>query len=328
MTPRVAVIGCGFWGRNLVRNFYELDALEAVCDQDKDKLRELRFLRSGPTKLTTEIGEILEDKSIDAVVIATTSESHYSIGMKALNSGKDIFVEKPLTLSFLKGENLVNFAKEKNKILMVGHLLEYHPAIEKIHDLISQGVLGNIWYIYSTRIDFGTFRVVENILWSFAPHDISVITFLLDEMPTSVSAHGRSYLGKESDITLTTMDFDSGARAHFFVSWFNPFKEHRLVVIGSERMVVFDDTAFGEKLFLFNHKIQWEGEHPTAIKAKPESLDFSREEPLKIECRHFLDCVRNQKTPKTDGENGLRVMKILDLCQKSLRQEGTICKLT
>jgi len=327
MTPRVAVIGCGYWGKNLVRNFFELNALKVVCDKDKNKLVELRSLHAGP-KVTTEVDEVFEDKSIDAVVIATTSEYHYPLGIEALNSGKDVFVEKPLALSFFQGEELVRFAKEKNRILMVGHLLEYHPAIEKIRDLITQGELGEIHYVYSTRIDFGTFRIVENILWSFAPHDISIILYLLNEMPDEVSAQGGNYLGEECDITLTMMSFKSGARAHIFVSWLNPFKEHKLVLVGSKKMVVFDDTAFGEKLFLFNHEIKWDGKNPTAIKSRPEVLDFNREEPLKIECKHFLDCVGERKKPKTDGENGLRVLKVLDVCQRSLRQKGTVCKLS
>ena len=320
----IAVIGCGYWGKNLVRNFWELKVLKALYDVDEQRREEMKSLYP-PVKVADNLAEIFRDDSIEGIVVATPAESHYEITKEALLAGKDVFVEKPLALKVREGEDLVSLAEEREKILMVGHLLEYHPGIIKLKEMVSAGELGKIHYIHSTRLNLGKVRTEENILWSFAPHDISVILLLLEEMPKEVSAHGGSYLNQGvPDVTMTIMDFSSGVKSHIFVSWLHPYKEQKLVIVGDRKMAVFDDVAPSDKLLLFSHRIDWIDRIPVPRKEDAEVVDFEMEEPLKVECRHFLDCIKNRKRPKTDGHNGLRVLKILDLCQRSLQEKGKV----
>jgi UDP-2-acetamido-3-amino-2,3-dideoxy-glucuronate N-acetyltransferase len=323
----IAVVGCGYWGKNLVRNFWELNALQALYDVDEPGLKEIASLYPG-VRVAPNLAEVLRDDSIEGIVIATPAASHYEIAKEALLAGKDVFVEKPLALMVREGEDLVAVAAERKRILMVGHLLEYHPGITKLKEMVSTGELGRIHYIHSTRLNLGKFRTEENILWSFAPHDISVILLLLGEMPREVSAHGSSYLSQGvADVTMTTMNFSSGVKSHIFVSWLHPYKEQKLVIVGDRKMAVFDDVAPKEKLLLFSHRIDWIDRVPVPRKEDAHVVDFEMDEPLKVECRHFLDCVRNRKKPKTSGENGLRVLEILNLCQQSLEGGGKVLQL-
>jgi len=242
---------------------------------------------------------------------------------KALLAGKDAFVEKPLALNTAEGIELVKLAEEKDRILMVGHLLEYHPGIIKLKELIDTGELGKINYIYSNRLNLGKFRTEENILWSFAPHDISVILLLLGETPQIISAHGGNYLHQEiADVTITAMSFASGVQSHIFVSWLHPYKEQKLIVVGDRKMALFDDVSEKDKLILYSHKIDWIDRIPIPRKENAEVVEFEMTEPLQIECQHFLDCLASRQKPKTDGENGLRVLKVLEHCQESLEQGG------
>src|SRR2546422_2324595 len=209
----------------------------------------------------------------------------------ALEAGKDVLVEKPLAIDVSHGEAVVELAKANGRILMVGHILRYHPAVLKLQELVANGALGKIDYLYSNRLNIGKIRTEENILWSFAPHDISVILSLLNEMPTHVSCKGGAYLSSGvTDVTLSHFEFPSGVRAHIFVSWLHPFKEQKLVVVGSEKMAVFDDTV-ENKLILYPHKVEWKNRIPTAVKAKGEIINLDNREPLRAECQHFLDCV-------------------------------------
>ena len=320
----LAVIGCGYWGKNLVRNFWKLKALITLYDIDKKRLEDMKSLYPR-VKIANNLTEILRDGSIEGIVVATPAESHYEIAKKALLAGKDVFVEKPLALRVREGKDLVTLAEEREKILMVGHLLEYHPGIIKLKEMISAGELGKINYIHSTRLNLGKFRTEENILWSFAPHDISVILLLLEEMPKEVSAHGGSYLNQDiPDVTMTTMGFSSGVKSHIFVSWLHPYKEQKLVIVGDRKMAVFDDVAPKDKLLLFSHRIDWIERVPVPRKEDAEVVAFAMEEPLRVECRHFLDCIRNRERSRTDGANGLRVLEILDLCQRSLQEKGKV----
>jgi UDP-2-acetamido-3-amino-2,3-dideoxy-glucuronate N-acetyltransferase len=320
----VAILGCGYWGKNLVRNFSELKALYTLYDLDEKKAQELKT-HYPQVKLSHSPLEIFQDPSIHGVIIATPAESHYRLAKEALQAGKDVFVEKPLALRVREGKELVDLAKEQDRLLMVGHLLEYHPGIIKLKQIVSNGELGKINYIHSTRLNLGKFRTEENILWSFAPHDISVILLLLGEMPEGVSAHGGSYLNQGiADVTMTTMDFPSGVKSHIFVSWLHPYKEQKLVIVGDRKMAVFDDVVPKDKLLLFSHRIDWIERIPVPRKEDAEVISFDMEEPLKAECRHFLDCLQTRKRPRTDGENGLRVLQILDLCQRSLQEGGRV----
>lgn len=318
---KVAVVGCGYWGKNLVRNFWELGALSVICDIDADKL-EVAKIKYPITRTVSSFKEVLKDADIDGLVVATPAIYHYEMGKEALLADKHVFVEKPLALDIGQGEELVALAKKKKKILMVGHILRYHPAICKLKELIDRGELGKIQYIYSNRLNIGKIRSEENILWSFAPHDISVILFLLKESPESIYATGGSYLQhKIPDVTITTMDFVSEVKAHIFVSWLHPFKEQKLVVVGDKRMAVFDDIS-KEKLFLYPHKIEWIDRVPVISQAEAEIIPVEMEEPLKSECKHFLECIKNNETPKTDGREGLRVLQVLQASEESLKQNG------
>jgi len=324
MNKNIAVIGCGYWGKNLVRNFAELDALHTICDTDIKRLDQLKSLFTG-LNIETDFEKVLLNNHIKGVVLSTGAESHYLMTKRSLLAGKDVFVEKPLALNTAEGRELVQLAEEKDRILMVGHLLEYHPGIIKLKELINAGELGKINYIYSNRLNLGKFRTEENILWSFAPHDISVILLLLGETPQVISAHGGNYLHQEiADVTITTMSFTSGVQSHIFVSWLHPYKEQKLIVVGDRKMALFDDVSEKDKLLLYSHKIDWIGRVPIPRKEHAEVVEFEMTEPLRTECQHFLDCLASRQKPKTDGENGLRVLKVLERCQESLEQGGKL----
>jgi len=319
----IAVVGSGYWGRNLVRNFNDLGALIAICDKDRDVLDNFKEKYEGIS--TTENLDYLLDESvfqIDAVAIATPAATHYNLAKKCLLAGRHVFVEKPLALTGEEGRDLIEIAEKNHLTLMVGHILQYHRAVIKLKELIATGELGKIQYLYSNRLNIGKIRAEENILWSFAPHDISVILMLLREMPESICATGGAYLQQKiPDTTLTTLDFPSGVKAHIFVSWLHPFKEQKLVVVGDKKMAVFDDIS-DEKLMLYPHRIEWLNRIPIAAKAEAEVVKVEMDEPLKVECEHFIDCVANGQQPITDGREGLRVLQVLQASQQSLNENG------
>ncbi len=332
-TPKVghkniAVIGCGRWGRNLVRNLANLGALHTICDSSSEVLSQLKALYPNVNR-ETSFKRLLASKEVRGVTISSPAALHYSMAKQALEAGKDVFVEKPLSLTVEEGEELVKLAKEKDRILMVGHLLEYHPAIIKLKELVDSGELGRVNYIYSSRLNLGRLRIDENILWSFAPHDISVILLLLNKMPQEVSAHGGYYLNQDiADVTLTTMSFGSGVRAHIFVSWLYPYKEQKLIVIGDQKMAVFDDVAKEHKLLLYEHQIEWIDQVPVTHQQEAIPVEFTMVEPLKLELEHFIDCLISRQQPRTDGKSGLKILKVLDACQRSLQEQGNIVSLT
>src|SRR5215470_6218298 len=304
-TVKVAVVGVGYWGKNLVRNFHDLGALAALCDAG-DTAEATCKAQYPDVKFYGDYRDVLADASITGVALATPAVTHYEMAKAALEAGKDVLVEKPLAIDVKHGEHLVKLADSKSRILMVGHILRYHPAILKLQQLIREGSLGKINYLYSNRLNIGKIRTEENILWSFAPHDISVMLSLLNEMPDRVSCQGSAYLNRDvCDVTLSHFDFPSGVQAHIFVSWLHPVKEQRLVVVGAEKMAVFDDTA-EDKLVLYPHKVEWKNRLPTAVKAKGEAVALEDREPLKAECQHFLDCAASRTSPISDGAEGLR----------------------
>ncbi|MGH7318232.1 MAG: Gfo/Idh/MocA family oxidoreductase [Candidatus Rokuibacteriota bacterium] len=320
--PSVAVVGCGHWGHNLVRNFDELGALAAICDTNPETLAALKD-RYGHCQLLTSYADVLRDDAIQAVVITTPAESHADLVREALLAGKDVFVEKPLCLSVPTGERLVALARERQRILMVGHLLWYHSAVRHLKELVDTGALGRIQYICSSRLNLGRIRREENILWSFAPHDVSVILGLLGEMPDAIQAQGGNYLHHRiADVTMSLLSFPSGVKAHIFVSWLHPFKEQELVVVGDRQMAVFDDVKEEGKLCLYPHQIAWRNQVPVASKAQARPVSIEATEPLLAECRHFLECVRTRSRPLTDGEEGLRVLTVLQGCQDALEASG------
>ena len=320
---KIACVGAGYWGKNLIRNFDELGALHLICDTD-DSLRSTFEKQYPGARFCYSFSEVLSDPSVDAVVIATPAEKHYTLAREALLAGKHVFVEKPLALEVTEGEELIALAKKTDKTLMVGHILEYHPAVLKLKELIDSGELGRIYYIYSNRLNLGKVRTEENILWSFAPHDISVLLMLLEEMPTSVTALGGCYLHHDiADVTISTLSFPSDVKAHIFVSWLHPYKEQKLVVVGDKKMAVFDDTVKDQKLSLYDEGIEWINRMPVPRKQSPDTVDVEPLEPLREECRHFLNAVASGTPPKTDGESALRVLKVLNACETSLAGKGT-----
>ena len=326
MKPKnISVIGSGYWGKNLVRNFNDLGALHSICDTNITTLQSLTTQYPTAQGLT-RFEDVLNEPEIKGVAIATPAELHASLARQALLANKDVYVEKPLCLSEQDGQELLELAEKQKKILMVGHLLWYHPAIIKLKELIKQGELGRLQYIYSNRLNLGKLRREENVLWSFAPHDISIILGLLGEMPDSVQAQGSNLLhDKIADTTVTLLHFPSGIKAHIFVSWLHPFKEQKLVVVGNKQMAVFDDTVpWNQKLQLFPHSIAWSGNIPVAHKAEAISIELEENEPLKSECNHFLDCIEERNNPKTDAREGLRVLRVLNASQDSLEQSKTI----
>lgn len=325
--PDLALIGAGYWGKNLARNFLELGVLHTLCDQSDSTLSSYRE-EYAQTRKTTSPQTVFDDPSITRVVIAAPASMHFELARAALLAGKDVMVEKPICLDADQGEELVELANRRGRILMVGHLLRYHPCVEKLQELLAQGGLGKLHYISSNRLNLGKIRSEENALWSFAPHDISVILSLVgDKMPLKLSCVGESYLNHGvADTTLTTFRFGGGIRAHIYVTWLNPFKEQKLTVVGSEAMAVFDDTLpWPEKLVLHRQYLTWaNGQIPTPSRKKGEPVLVAECEPLRIECEHFLTCCRERRQPRTDGQEGLRVLRILQSAQRSLEQDGAM----
>ncbi len=321
--PKIAVIGSGYWGKNLVRTLHALSALECVCDIRDETLS--RIEAEYHVRTTRDPDAVLADRNIQGVAIATPAADHFNMVRKCLLHDKDVYVEKPLALHVEEGRELVALAAERKRILMVGHILEYHPAVRELKRLISEGELGNIQYIYSSRLNLGKLRTEENILWSFAPHDISAILYLLGEMPTHVTTQGGSYLNPQiPDTTLTTCDFRSGVKAHIFVSWLHPFKEQKLTIVGGKKMAVFDDVERERKLVLYVHRIDWVDRVPVAQKAGGQVVPLPADEPLRLECEHFLECIRTRQIPRTCGEKALGVLQVLDGCERSLKQGGRV----
>jgi predicted dehydrogenase len=327
---RVALVGIGAWGRNLARNYAQLPDAELcwICDTDPGRLAEAA--RHFPDAVcTTDYGQVLADPQLDAVVIAASAQAHFTLGRRALLAGKDVFIEKPLVLEVADGEELVRLAAERARVLMVGHLLEYHPVVLRLRDMIRAGELGRVLYVYSQRVNLGTVRQDENALWSLAPHDISSILFMLDQVPTDVSARGQCYVQRGiEDVVFMNMNFADQAMAHIHVSWLDPHKVRRITVVGSKRMAVFDDAEGTEKLRIYD-KGATVGEECNTF-AETVGLRFGdiriphikSAEPLRLECQHFVDCVRSRAQPVSDGQDGLRVVRILAAAQRSLKSNG------
>lgn len=324
---KIAVIGCGYWGKNIVRNMAEIRALVAVCDHDS-KLAETFAAQYNVQAMTVE--QILADQSIQGVAIAAPAALHYTLAKAVLESGKDVFVEKPLSLEVAQAKELCVLADARKAVLMVGHLLHYHPAYLALQTMVKNGDLGRLQYVYSNRLSLGKIRREEDVLWSFAPHDISMILGLTGQEPDGVDAVGSQHLHDQiSDMTTTHLTFADGVRAHVFVSWLHPFKEQKLVVIGDKGMAVFDDTQeWANKLTLYPHIVSWKNGIPSPEKAdaKPVALEFS--EPLKNECQHFADCILNRSQPRTNGWEGLRVLSVLDKAGRALNKVAKPAEMT
>ena len=322
---QLALVGAGYWGRNLARNFHALGALRTLCDNSQATLDSYGADYSAVQK-TAEFRDVLTDRDITQVAIAAPAILHYQLAKAALEAGKDVFVEKPICLDLTEARALVEFAAAKQRVLMVGHLLQHHPLVQELHLLLARGELGKLQYITSNRLNLGKIRREENALWSFAPHDISVILSLAgNQLPESVRCMGGEYLTHGvADTTITFLRFTGGIRAHVYASWLNPFKEQKLTVLGSNGIAVFDDTRpWNEKLVLYRQHLTWaNGQIPIPSKAKAEPVLVPEEEPLRSECQHFLTCCQQRRAPRTDGDEGLRVLQVLQAAQHSLELDG------
>ncbi len=326
----VAVVGTGDWGANLVRNFANLPGarLVAVCDADATRLAKTAAQYPG-TRALADAAQVAADPEIQAAVVSASAVGHYPLAKLLLEAGKDVYVEKPLTLEVAHAEELVRLAKAKNRILMVGHLLLYHPAVQYMKKLVTDGTIGDLLYVYCQRVNLGKVRKDENALWSFAPHDLSVILHLLDMEPVDVVARGSAFLqpGVE-DVVFVDLRFPGGKMAHAHVSWLDPHKLRKFTVVGTQKMVVFDDMEASEKIKIYDKGVDRVGEvvsYGDALTVRNGDIlipKISLQEPLRLECAHFVECVRDRRTPLTDGLGGLRVVKVLDAAQKSLKSGG------
>ncbi len=326
----IAVVGIGSWGKNLARTFFQLPgvSLALCCDPNEESLKQAEIQYPG-TRITQNFQDVINDQQIDAVVIASPAVLHYQLAKQALLANKHVFVEKPIALSASDAEELVQLSTEHHKILMVGHLLLYHPAVKKLKELIVSGEIGNLYYAYSQRVNLGKVRKDENALWSFAPHDISVILYLLDEFPESVAARGEAYLQRGiDDVVFVNMRFPDRRMAQIQVSWLDPRKLRQLTIVGDKKMVVFDDVESTEKIKIYDKGAYPDGHYDSygdAITLRFGDVYIPRVamvEPLRLECQHFVDCITQNHVPLTDGKNGLEIVKILEAAQESLNKKG------
>ncbi len=334
----IGQVGVGLWGQNLLRNFYNLRGcrIRMCCDKNKEVLERIKSQYGGNIKITDDFDDLIRDSQIDAVVIATLPITHAKFALRALSSGRHVFVEKPLALNVADAKEMIRAAKRNRRILMVGHLLLYHPAIKVLKNYIDDGLLGKVQYLYSTRVNLGQVREEENALWSLTAHDISVAIYLLDEVPLEVSATGKSYIRKEvQDVVFVTLNFKNKIMAHIHASWLDPHKIRKFTVVGSKKMAVFDDMESAEKLRVYDKGFDWQkknayGSYETFLTVREGDINIPKidmVEPLKLECQHFIDSVKNNTQPFSDGVNGLYVLKILTAAQESLEANGKPVKV-
>ncbi|MBM3242983.1 Gfo/Idh/MocA family oxidoreductase [Candidatus Poribacteria bacterium] len=327
---QLAIVGLGYWGPNLLRNFDQLSDCEVkvCCDLNDDNL--LRIEEQYPhVAITKNYKDLMADDELEAIVIATSAASHYNLVKEALHHHKHVFVEKPFVLNVEHATELVHLAEKTNRKLMVGHLMEYHPAIEKLKEIIQSGELGDIYYLYSQRVNLGQIRKDENALWSFAPHDLSIIMYLLETEPENVSARGQAYLQEGiEDVAFVNLQFPNKIMAQIQLSWLDPHKIRKTTVVGSKKMVVFDDMEATEMLKIYDKGVTSNGQFASfgealSLRFGDISIPYVKmTEPLKLECQHFLNCIKDNQIPRSDGHDGLRVVKVLQAAQESLDKSG------
>lgn len=331
---RIGQVGIGYWGKNLLRNFSTLANAEVTWACDQNAETRARIAAQYPSLQTTKrFADLLEDPSLDAIVVATETPQHYVMAEQALQAGKHVFVEKPMAQSVEQAEQLVALAEDNDRRLMVGHLLLYHPAFQHVEDLIRKGTLGDVYYLYSMRVNLGIIRQRENALESLAPHDLSVALQFIDAPPVAVSAQGHAYLQRNiEDVAFATVFFENGALAHLHTSWLDPHKMRKVTVVGSKQMAVIDDVEASEKVRIYDKGVVPRpgelryADYAEAMTVRSGDIHIPRinmQEPLRLECQHFVDCVKNGTTPRSDGRNGLAVVKLLDAAQRSLAHNGT-----
>jgi len=328
---KVGVIGCGYWGPNLIRNFLQLPDVTAVacCDMDQAKLA--RVGRLFPTvELTTHVEDLLQDQRIEAIAVATPVHTHHVLGEMVLRHGKHLMVEKPMATSSKRCLELIELASEVDRLIMVGHTFEYTAAVNKIKEIVASGDLGEILYVSSTRVNLGLFQQDINVVWDLAPHDISIINYVLDKSPLGVNAQGTSHYKKGiEDVATVTLNYDNGMIAFVHVSWLDPNKIRKTTFVGTKKMLVYDDISTQEKIKIYDKGVEappyYEtfGEFHFAYRYgdifSPRIEDY---EPLKVELQHFVDCIKHSKIPRSDGFSGLKVVSILEAAQRSIKSQG------
>ena len=330
----IACVGAGYWGRNLVRVFHGLPEvrLKWVCDLSEE-IRDGVRQQYRDVEVAEVLDPVLADPEVEAVVLAVPAGQHFKAARRALLAGKHVYVEKPMTLDVGDAEELVELADRQGKVLMVGHLLLYHPAVQMLKGLIDRGELGDIYYLYSQRVNLGIVRKDENALWSLAPHDIAIILYLLDQEPDSVSARGECYLQEGiEDVVFVNLHFADEKMAQVQVSWLDPHKVRKLTIVGSQKMAVFDDVESAEKVRIYDKaaeqgRYESYGEAITLRFGDVVIPHVHMAEPLKVECQHFVECVREERRPRSDGRDGLRVVRALEGAQRSLEKNGAPLKL-
>jgi predicted dehydrogenase len=325
----IAVVGAGAWGKNHIRVFSEIPnvRLKYICDSDPSKLSAIRKAYSQSMGVEN-LDPILQDPEVKGIVIASSAASHYPLAKETLLAGKDVLVEKPLALNAGDAEEMVKIAQDHGRVLMVGHLLIYHPVVDRLKEMVASGELGRIYYIYTQRVNLGVIRQDENALLSFAPHDLSVILYLLEEEPVIVAAHGESYIQKEiEDVVFLGLQFSDGKMANIHLSWLDPHKLRKITIVGSKKMVVFDDVEASEKLKIYDKGVKslsydTYGEYLSLRFGDITIPSIKMVEPLRAEAEHFIQCIESRREPKTGGRDGLKVVKILMAAQESLRKKG------
>lgn len=330
---KVGIVGLGNWGKNLFRVFLEMEEswIVTVCDLKQENL-DYAKAKCESLIVTKNYSDILNNPDIQAVVIATVGKEHYPLAREALLAGKHVFIEKPMAFCSGEAQELIKIAGDKERKIMVGHLLLYHPAVRKLKEILDSGSMGEIYYMYSQRVNLGIIRKDENSLWNFAPHDVSVILYLMDEVPYAVNATGKAYVQKElEDVVFVTLHFPSGKIAHIHISWLDPHKIRKLTIVGSEKMVVFDDMEATEKIRIYDKGIAKIGDsYADAITLRFGDIHIPRidlKEPLLIECQHFVECIEKDMKPLTDGQNGLTTVKVLEAADLSLKNKGALVML-
>lgn len=339
----IGVLGCGHWGPNLVRNFALLPdvKIKVLCDLDEKRTASLKRYYPG-VRVTADFKRVIEGDDIDAIIIATPAKTHYALAKEGLSMKKHVFVEKPLALSAGECEELHALSRENGKVLMVGHTFLYNPAIRELKKYITTKQIGEVYYIFSQRLNLGQVRRDVNAMWNFAPHDVSIILYLLDELPVKVSAKGLSFVHRgHEDIVFLNLDFASGINAHIHISWLDPVKTRKMVVVGSSKMIVYDDISADAKIQIYDKgvdkitttKQQKDPDSFADFQLKLRSgdiyipkIDFT--EPLNIECGHFIDCIKNKKVPLTDGKHGATVVRVLEMADVSMKKDGIPVPIT
>lgn len=318
MNKKICVIGGGRWGQNHIKTLYEIGSLSCIVESNAQRLNEL--IAKYPVEGLNNIDEAI-NKRFDGYTVAAPAETHYEMGKKLLGAGLNVLIEKPLTLTSGEAAELVEFAEKNNCRLMVGHLLLFHPAIRKIKEVIDSGKLGKIHYIYSTRLNLGTVRTEEHVFWSFAPHDISVLDFLIGKPAIRVEATGSKFLQENIyDFTTAHFEYPDNVHAHIFVSWLHPFKEQRLVVVGSEGMISFDDSTADKSIIYYNKHIDWDNGKPIKVEKPDEIIPYEKAMPLYEELSYFINHL-DKKIEIAGGESGYEVVKVLEKVQKLLDKE-------